>query len=253
MKKQEAIKLGSQTAKKGFKNERDIAKKFNNWENDEDAKKWLSIMKYDLNKIEKVVAIVLSNQYKSDIQVKVSVYLKEAISAENISIKLVSNPKGYNQVDKRWVDKYAGMWNMPKQIRKLLKHFTGEVTPYKTKIRDKRRMFLDEFTDEEQQKIRRFFMKKKLLIVGDILKGRGRLSAEWMMVALRINRKVTWTLKPINLVLNIFGNGKVEITKKGSLKIGKITMQRKGGDGGRKTAQMLQFKINPVELFDSNG
>ncbi|HJX51042.1 MAG TPA: type II restriction endonuclease [Candidatus Nanoarchaeia archaeon] len=253
MKKQEAIKLGSQTAKKGFKNERDIAKKFNNWKNDEDAKKWLSIMKYDLNKIEKVVAIVLSNQYKSDIQVKVSIYLKEAISAENISIKLVSNPKGYNQVDKRWVDKYAEMWSMPKQVKKLLKHFTGEIKPYKTNIRDKRRMFLDEFTDEEQQKIQSFFMKNKLLIVGDILKGRGRLSAEWMMVALRIDREVTWTLKPINLVLNIFGNGKVEITKKGSLKIGKITMQRKGGDAGRKTAQMLQFKINPVELFDSNG
>jgi R.HinP1I restriction endonuclease len=27
-------------------------------------------------------------------------------------------------------------------------------------------------------------------------------------------------------------------------------MQRKGGDGGRNTAKMLQFKINPAELFD---
>ena len=27
-------------------------------------------------------------------------------------------------------------------------------------------------------------------------------------------------------------------------------MQRKGGDGGRKTANMLQFKINPAELFN---
>ncbi|MFC1932067.1 hypothetical protein ACFLXU_00335 [Chloroflexota bacterium] len=26
-------------------------------------------------------------------------------------------------------------------------------------------------------------------------------------------------------------------------------MQRKGGDGGRETSKMLQFKINPVELF----
>ena len=26
-------------------------------------------------------------------------------------------------------------------------------------------------------------------------------------------------------------------------------MQRKGGDNGRKTAQMLQFKINPAELL----
>ena len=30
----------------------------------------------------------------------------------------------------------------------------------------------------------------------------------------------------------------------------KITMQRKGGDGGRITANMLQFKINPAELFE---
>ena len=36
-----------------------------------------------------------------------------------------------------------------------------------------------------------------------------------------------------------------------SLKIGKIGMQRKGGDGGRDTAKMLQFKVNPVELFDN--
>lgn len=28
-------------------------------------------------------------------------------------------------------------------------------------------------------------------------------------------------------------------------------MQRKGGDGGRNTANMLQFKLNPAELFDS--
>ena len=54
----------------------------------------------------------------------------------------------------------------------------------------------------------------------------------------------------MNFCLNLFGNGNVEITKQGSIKIGKITIQRKGGDGGRKTAQMLQFKINPCLIFD---
>lgn len=29
-------------------------------------------------------------------------------------------------------------------------------------------------------------------------------------------------------------------------------MQRKGGDNGRETANMLQFKINPTKLFDLN-
>jgi hypothetical protein len=28
-------------------------------------------------------------------------------------------------------------------------------------------------------------------------------------------------------------------------------MQRKGGDNGRDTANMLQFKINPVQLFNA--
>ena len=53
----------------------------------------------------------------------------------------------------------------------------------------------------------------------------------------------------MNFCLNFFGAGKVTITSRGNFKIGKITMQRKGGDAGRETAKMLQFKINPVELF----
>ena len=34
------------------------------------------------------------------------------------------------------------------------------------------------------------------------------------------------------------------------MKIGRITMQRKGGDAGRDTAKMLQFKVDPTELFN---
>jgi hypothetical protein len=41
----------------------------------------------------------------------------------------------------------------------------------------------------------------------------------------------------------------VIISPQGSLKIGKITMQRKGGDWWRETAKMLQFKIDPTDLF----
>ncbi len=51
--------------------------------------------------------------------------------------------------------------------------------------------------------------------------------------------------------MNYFGNGEIEITARGNFKIGRITMQRKGGDGGRDTAKMLQFKINPAELFEN--
>lgn len=43
----------------------------------------------------------------------------------------------------------------------------------------------------------------------------------------------------MNFCMNHFGNGEIEITAKGNVKIGKITMQRKGGDAGRATANML--------------
>lgn len=243
------IALGSKTARNGFKNERDIVRKFKNWTLDRDAQEWLKIMGYSLDEIEKVSALVLRG-YKTDVQVQITVYLKHAISAENLSIKLVSNPQGFNQIDKRWVDKYAEMWEMPQEISHILKQFTGEIKPTEIKLRDKRRMYFDEMDKITQDKIVQYFSKNKILVVSDILKGRGKFSAAWMLVALSIDSETKWISKSINHAMNVFAHGPVEITPKGNLRIGKIGMQRKGGDGGRTSSNMLQFKINPVLLFD---
>lgn len=243
------IKLGSETAKNGFNNEDDIVKKFNDWKNDIDAQKWLLIMQYKLEEIEFVRAIKLSG-YKTDVQVQVTIKLKEAIDIQNLQVKLVSNPKGFNQIDKRWVDRYVEMWEIPDEIIDILKRYTGETKPNIKILKDKRRMFANEFEEYEQLSVLRWITENKSLIMADILKGRGQFSAEWMLVAQKIKSNARWVLKPMNFCLNFFGNGKIEITKRGNFKIGKITMQRKGGDGGRKTANMLQFKINPAELFD---
>ena len=245
----EVQKLGSQTAKNGFKNEKDIVKKFNNWKEDKDAQIWLKLMEYEISEIEYVKAIILSG-FKADIQVQITIKLKEAIDAENIQVKLVSNLKGFNQIDKRWIDKYIEIWEIPLNVSKLLKEYTGEILPSVLNPKDKRRTFANEFSKENQSIILKWLNENKSLIVSDILKGRGKFSAEWMLVAQKINNSARWVLKPMNYCLNFFGNGKVEITKRGNFKIGKITMQRKGGDGGRKTSQMLQFKINPAELFN---
>jgi hypothetical protein len=162
----------------------------------------------------------------------------------------VSNPQGFNQVDKRWVDKYVEMWNIPADVVDLLKLFSGEKTPNIKNGRDSRRMFLDEMSVSDQEKVVKFFTDNKILIISDILKGRGEFSADWTLVILKSEGRSKWVLKSINHVMNTFGSGEVRITREGSLKIGKIGMQRKGGDGGRPTANMLQFKINPVELFE---
>jgi hypothetical protein len=247
------VKLGSKTAKSGFRNEDDVIDRFNNWENDKLAQDWLVAMDYSIDEIEYVRAEKIKGSYKADVQLQVSIEikLKKLVDTQNIQVKLVSNSKGFNQIDKRWVDKYVELWDIPQDIATLLKYFTGEIEPKIPSPRDNRRMFIDELSQEEQAKLINFIEKNKTLIVSDILKGRGKFSAEWMLVILKIkDEKIKWALKPINFVLNFYGNEDVEITKQGSIKIGKITIQRKGGDGGRDTAKMLQFKINPCLLIE---
>lgn len=242
-------KLGSETAKNGFKNEHEICDKFNNWHNDAEAQKWLEIMQYNLNEIEYVKAVVLHG-YKADVNVQVQIKLKKAVDTENIQVKLVSNPKGFNQIDKRWLKHYKEMWNIPDNIYTLLQYFTGELKPYKSGTKSNGRMFITEFTDDEQQSLISWISDNKTLIVTDIIKGRGKFCAEWVLVAQKVNSNARWVLKNINEAIQHYSSGNVELSPRGSIKIGKITMQRKGGDGGRETANMLQFKINPAELFD---
>lgn len=206
-------------------------------------------MEYNLKEVEYVKAVVLSG-FKADIQVQITIKLKEAIDAENIQVKLVSNLKGFNQIDKRWIDKYVDMWEIPTTVSDLLKQYTGEILPLVKNPKDLRRTFANEFSKADQKILLSWLNNNKSLIVSDILKGRGKFAAEWMLVAQKVDNSARWILKPMNYCLNFFGNGTIHITKRGNFKIGRITMQRKGGDGGRKTAQMLQFKINPAELFE---
>jgi hypothetical protein len=251
-KKERLIALGSKTAKGGFKNEKDVVESFNNWQKDEDAQGWLEAMGYNVENIEYVRAEKIRGQYKSDVQVRIRIIikLKSQEDLQNLQVKLVSNPQGFNQIDKRWVDSYIDLWKTPKEVTKILKKFTGEIPPEKKDLKDPRRMLLTEMLKRDQKKIVDFFTKNKILIISDLLKGRGEFSADWILVILKANNKSKWVLKSINEAMNIYGQGEVRITSQGGLKVGKIGMQRKGGDGGRDTAKMLQFKINPVELFE---
>jgi len=243
---QKLERRGSMTAKRGFKKEKDVVKKFNNWKKDRDAQEWLKIMGYDIKEIEKVKAIQVTGSHKTDVQVEIKIYLKQGLGIENISVKLVSNPQGFNQIDKRWIDKYAELWNMPDKLLKTLKMFTGEIKPLKPSKKDNRRIFLDELSKKEQKEIIDFFEKNKILIVNDLFKGRDNFPAIWMLIYQKDTN--IWTFVLMSVVMNFYGNGKVFITKQGSLKIGKIGMQRKGGDAGRPSATMLQFKMNPCEI-----
>lgn len=268
--------IGSKTAKGGFLNETNVCEKFLNYKNDLDASSWLNIMGYESKKIQNLTAIQIppqinlekalflgvskkgfddSKKYKkADIQIRIEILIDNILHVENLSLKKANKNAGFNQVDKRSVDTYQSMWNFNEQIAQILKKFTGEILPKQyliTKelesIRDKRRIFLDEIKKEDFDKLINFFENNKMLIITDILRGRGSLSAEWLLVTQNFdNAKTSWVLKDINSVCNFYAQGDVKISPKGSLKIGRVTMQRKGGTPDPTS---LQFKINPLELF----
>lgn len=244
--------LGSKTAKDGFRNEDFVVKIFNNWKKQSLAQEWLIAMEYKLEKIQSVNAQKIKGSFKADIQVAILIQIKleKLQDIQNIQIKLVSNPTGFNQIDKRWLQSYQNLWKIPIKVTDILQYFVGEKLPKISNPRDNRRMFFDEFEESEKQIVLKFFKDNQCLILNDILKGRGQFCSEWFLVILKIeNQNLQWILKPINEVINFY-SGDIAFSPQGSLKIGKITMQRKGGDGGRDSAKMLQFKLNPCELFE---
>src|SRR3989338_9742513 len=103
------------------------------------ARKWLEAMGYKLTDIEYVQATKIRGSYKADVQVRIQITIKlnSQSDIQNLQVKLFSNPQGFNQIDKRWVDKYVEMWKIPADITKILKIFTGEISPTKSGLKDK--------------------------------------------------------------------------------------------------------------------
>lgn len=235
------VELGSETAKNGFRNEDEIKGKIENWTTDTDARAWLDTLGFKPAEISSV-SVVKPQGEKADVEVTVKT--KMGTRTEGISIKLVSRSAGFNQIDKRWLSHYSSMWRMPDDVLRALKLFVGEITPVR-RGRAANRMFLNELDDDLQRAVVRFFEANKRDIVSDLMQGDGPHAARWMLVALKATPNTRWAIKPIDQVIKFYSEGPVKITSGGNLRIGRITMQRKGGDGGRDTAKMLQFKIDP--------
>jgi len=105
--------FGSSIAKAGFRNEEDVARSLKNWKNNKLALSWLQQIGYEVNTINNVEARVIS-RCKTDVTIRITNNL--GVHNHGFQVKLVSNPKGYNQIDKRWVDEYVRLWDIPNRI-----------------------------------------------------------------------------------------------------------------------------------------
>ena len=187
--------IGSHTAKGGFENEYDIVEKFNNYKTDIEAKKWLSIMGYDFEKIGTLIAIPIPVRIsknkatefgatpekiddtikykKADVQVQLEIKVDDVIYRENLSLKKANKGANFNQIDKRPVETYQNMWGFSDSICETLKKFTGEILPTKEEsvnLKDTRRWYLNELPKEKVDELISFFETNKVLVFNDILK-----------------------------------------------------------------------------------
>lgn len=266
------FELGSTTAKGGFENEIDICRKFENWREDIDAQKWLKEMGIPLDKITNLTAVQIPTRIsikdvskygcspdmfleltkfkKADAQLRITIVLGNIIKIENISLKKSNSSADYNQIDKRSVSTYKEMWGFDDEIELWLKLFTGEIGHNIVSAKDSRRLYLTEMPNDIVGKIINFFSHNRVLIISDLLRGRGGLSANWLLVTRRDeNSNISWSLSNINVAINFYSQGDISVTTRGSLKIGKITMQRKGGTPDPTS---LQFKFSPCDIFNLN-
>lgn len=233
-------KLGSETAKGGFLNEKRIAKEFNNYMNSLLAQRWLRKMGYKINCIKSINATCPRRSAQ-----KTDILLRITKIDNNIDIQKISCKKGQgNQINKRPVDRYKELWNLSGITVKALKKFVGELgyTPSEllnrgeitiekyNSLKDNRRMIFKELESSEQRAILEEFNDKKDLILKFIIEGIGEMSVDWWM---RDDN-----LYSITSILRIAGEGNVVPTRTG-FKIGEIKVQRKGGTPDPRS---LQFK-----------
>jgi len=234
----------------GKKISRSIAKyaitpAFQQWKTNDHAKNWIKQLGYTAASIKELQAKIIKGSHKADIKLTVN-----GSRNFHIQLKLISSDKGFNQIDKRWLKTYQTKWNIPEDTHRLLQYFTGEKLPYKKNSKDSRRMFLSELTDKEQQGVIQFFSKHKTNIITELFQGSEEIKPDWFMVIQKSETYNRTVLKPIDKIIAHYEQGAVKLSPRGSLEIGKVKMQRKGGDNGRPTANMLQFKIDPVEIFN---
>tara|TARA_R110000765_G_scaffold5104_2_gene15905 strand:+ start:921 stop:1694 length:774 start_codon:yes stop_codon:yes gene_type:complete len=249
---------GSEIAKSGYDNEYDIVEMFNNWQSSHDAKSMLKEMGYNPEKLPgddnedwniSVLAIKIPGTGKSDIKI--------TINGEDklISAKKYKPDADYNHVARSSVKNYHKVFKFNPLALECLEVFTGERLPSDNpdilikdvdSIKSYKRANLREIKEKYVESVLEFFGSNVRDILDYIFYGDGDDRPDYMIIT-EAGLPSKYYLIPMSEVVDFyFGNGQVEMSPGGSLKIGNfITAQRKGGTGGPTN---LQFKFKPSAI-----
>jgi len=263
--------LASKAAKSGFKAEERIINAINS--NDEVGKKIIEAIR-DLSGY----SLTLCSAFKCPPRAKADIGIAYNGKQILISVKKFDIDIGfdYNHVERKYVDFYAKKWSMPKDVYITLKKFVGEVDAQGNpisieelkrdaellgmspgKLSKKRRTFLHQMSAQTIKNVKRFFSENKMKILKDIFVNDEAI--EFFIVVKRGAGLAYYYVLPTKDVLDIYSKGDVKITPRGSLLVGRVELQRKGGDHWTTrgwvdtSASQLQFKIKPSECTNNRN
>ncbi len=180
---------------------------------------------------------------------------EDTFITQGISIKTYKPDVSFGHASRGTVETYTADLGIPNFVAETLRAFAVEDG-------DGNRTMLNKALPTSQQQLLDFFTKYQRQIVSHVLRGKAykELKADWMLFheakddqwVNSIGDYNFWYLYPMAKIIDFCCSEPPSLTKAGNLVLGPgLKLQRKGGDGGAKTANDLQFKINPKLIHEA--
>ncbi len=179
----------------------------------------------------------------------------DILAMKGISMKTYKPDVSFSQANRGSLETYVEELGMSYGVAETLRAFV-------VKNHQGERTMLNEAPISAQDELLRFFQLYQRQIISHVLRGKakGVLKADWLLLhetededwISKVGNRDCWHLYPMATVIDCCCTEAPSITKAGNLTLGLgLTLQRKGGDGGAKTANDLQFKLNPKAVHEA--
>ena len=176
------------------------------------------------------------------------------LAMKGVSMKTYKPEVSFSQANRGSLETYVEELGISYGVAETLRAFV-------VKNHGGDRIMLNEAPASEQDELLNFFRLYQRQIISHVLRGKakGVLKADWLLLheakdadwINKVGQREFWHLYPMSQVIDCCCSEEPSITKAGNLILGLgITLQRKGGDGGAKTANDLQFKLNPKAIYE---
>ena len=179
----------------------------------------------------------------------------DILGMKGVSMKTYKPEVSFSQANRGSLETYVEELGISYGVAETLRAFV-------VKNHGGDRTMLNEAPASEQDELLNFFRLYQRQIISHVLRGKakGVLKADWLLLheakdadwINKVGQREFWHLYPMSQVIDCCCSESPSITKAGNLTLGLgLTLQRKGGDGGAKTANDLQFKLNPKMIHEA--